>query len=525
MIESIDFRPVVGIMGKWRYFPYKQPYALAEFVDNSIQSFLHNEAQIKQVDGDNTKIEITISYDSRNEILTIEDNAAGINEADYARAFSTGEDPPDTSERAEFGMGMKVAACWYSGDWEVETTTIGESEKRIFRCDMSKLSDNMPVDTIGGIDPNEHGTKITLRNLYRKPYGRNYGSIRDYLRDIYSWCLKNYQMKLSCLGHLLSFTEDPVDILHGPSRDYLEAPQEQWITWKKDIEFISKTGIQAKGFAAIAEKGQSLGFGFSLFRRGRLIKDRYMPESVFRKPSHQIYQRLFGELHLEGVSASFSKNDFEWNEIDEELFRDQLKLELDKDPKRLLYQASADYQHIRPPEPEPEPEPSEPTPPPEPEPEPEPSEPTPPPEPEPEPEPSEPTPPPNIDVRDVKKVTIDDETRLIGLDKDIVYFHELPAGDVIKIGVTTVREYRNRIGEAQRYFVDDVKPLGVIEFGTREDADNKETELLNTFGRANETRNKCELVWDWDNPDVRAYIDENCEDPRFYVEASRRGGS
>ena len=202
-----------------------------------------------------------------------------------------------------------------------------------------------------------------------------------------------------------------------------------------------------------------------------MIKNRYMPESIFRKPSHQIYQRLFGELHLEGVRASFSKNDFEWNEIDEELFLEQLSLELDKDPKRLLYQASADYQDIRPPEPTP-------------------PQPTPQPDPKPKPKRPQPTPQPDIDVRDIREVTIDGETRSIDLDKDIVYFHELPAGNIIKIGVTTVREYRKRIGEAQRYFVDDIKPLGVIEFDTREDADNKETELLDTFGRANETRNK-----------------------------------
>ena len=514
MIKSIDFRPVVGTMKKWRYFPYQQSYALAEFVDNSIQSFLHNEEEIKKVDGDNTKIEITIGYDSRNEILTIEDNAAGINEANYARAFSTGEDPPDTDELAEFGMGMKVAACWYSGDWEVETTTIGESEKRIFRCDMSKLSDNMPVETIGGIDPNKHGTKITLRNLYRKPYGTGYSAIRNYLRNIYSWFLKNHQMKLSCLGQLLSVTEAPVVILHGPYRDNLKVPQEQWVTWKKDIEFISETGIQAKGFAAIAEAGRSLGFGFSLFRRGRMIKDRYMPESIFRKPSHQIYQRLFGELHLEGVRATFSKNDFDWNDIDEELFLKQLGIELDKDPKRLLYQASADYQHIRPPNDPPVEPPDDP-----------PVEPPddppvePPDDPPVEPPDDPPVEPPDIDVRHIKEVTIEGETRSVYLDKPIVYFHELPAGDVIKIGVTTVREYLNRVREAQRYFVDDVKPLGVIELETREDADNKERELLNDFGRTNQTRNKCELVWD--NPNVRAYIDENCEDPRFYFEASR----
>ena len=312
-------------------------------------------------------------------------------------------------------------------------------------------------------------------------------------------------------------TKTPVNILHGPSRANLEAPQEQWITWEKDIEFTSETGIQAKGFAAIAKIGRSPGFGFSLFRRGRLIKDRYMPESIFRKPSHQIYQRLFGELHLEGVRATFSKNDFDWDESDEELFLKQLKLELDKDPKQLLYQASADYQHIRPPDVPPvDPPDVPPVDPPD-------VPPVDPPDMPPVDPPIEPTPQPHIETRSMMEVTIDDETRLIDLDKEIVYFHELPAGDVTKIGVTTVREYQNRIREAQRYFVDDIKPLGILEFETRKEADDKETELLDTFERANETRNKCELVWD--DPNVEAYIDENCKDPRFYVQASRRSGS
>lgn len=507
MIKSIDFRPVVGTMKKWRYFPYQQPYALAEFVDNSIQSFLDNEEQIKQIDGDNTKIEITIKYDAQNDILTIEDNAAGINEANYARAFSTGEDPPDTDELAEFGMGMKVAACWFSGDWEVETTTIGESEKRIFRCDMTKLSDDMPVDTIGGIDPNKHGTKITLRNLYQKPYGRGYGAIRNHLENIYSWFLKNHQMELSCLGKLLSSPEAPVDILHGPPRDNSKAPQEQWITWKKDIEFTSKTGIRAEGFAAIAEKGQTSGFGFSLFRRKRLIKGRYMPESIFRKPSHQIYQRLFGELHLKGVRASFSKNDFEWDEMDEELFLKQLKLELDKEPKRLLYQASGDYQYIRPTD-EPAPEPG--------------------PTPEPEPPTSEQgpilepdsTPQPEAEVLFLA-VEYQGEMWKINLDTPLIYFLKLPEGDVIKIGITkSVDLLASRRVSAQTYFVADVEFLGVIPFEIGHDPKPDEQKLLDCFGRANTTRNECELVRD--TQEIRAYIRKTCDPAEPYLRAARR---
>ena len=498
MIKSINIRPPVGILNKLRAFPFKQSNALGEFVDNSIQSFIDSEAEIKSIDGQDAKLEISIHYNTIDNTLTIQDNAGGISEENYQRAFLAGEDPPETDGLSEFGLGMKVAACWFASDWIVESTALGEPEKRVVHWDMTQLSEEIPVETFD-VDPNEHFTKITLCNLHKQIRGGAYKSIRDNLAKFYRWFLQSKRLKLICFGNVLSVPE--TDILHAPHRD---APNGSPQLWKVPIEFESKTGLSVRGFAALRETGVSRGAGFSLFRRKRLIVDNYRPHEIFGYPNSKVSQRLFGELHLEGVEVSFTKNEFNWDESMEIEFIRELEIAVSDGPLPLLYQAEANYREIRPKPPRPEPIPD--------------------PDPEPVP-PIQPTPQPDIDVRDMKAVTIDGETRLIDLDKDIVYFHELPAGDIIKIGVTTVREYRNRIGEAQRYFVDDVKPLGIIEFDTREIADDKETELLDTFGRANETRNKCELVWDLDNPDVRAYINENCEDPRFYVEASRRSGS
>ena len=502
MIKSINIRPPVGILSKLRAFPFKQSNALGEFIDNSIQSFVDNEAEIKSIDGQDAKLEVSIWYNTVDNTLTIQDNAGGISEDNYERAFLTGEDPPETDGLSEFGLGMKVAACWFASDWIVESTALGEFEKRVVHWDMTQLSEEIPVETFD-INPNEHFTKITLRNLHKSIRGGAYASIRRNLASFYRSFLQNKRLKLICLGEVLSV---PVtDVLYAPHRDALNDPSQEW---KMPIEFEAQTGLSVRGFAALRKVGDASGAGFSLFRRGRLIVDKYRPEDIFGTPNTAVSQRLFGDLHLEGVEVSFTKNEFNWDEIEHAEFVAALKDALENGTLPMLYQARANYRAIRPPAPSPEVVPD---------PKPEPVEP--PPEPVP---PIEPTPQPNIDVRDIREVTINGETRSIDLDKPIVYFHELPAGDVIKIGVTTVREYRNRIAEAQRYFVDNVEPLGIIEFETREDADNNETELLDTFGRANESR---ELVWDGDNPAVRVYINENCEDPQFYVEASRRGGS
>ena len=498
MIKSINIRPPVGILNKLRAFPFKQSNALGEFVDNSIQSFIDSEEEIKSIDGQDAKLEVSIHYNTIDNTLTIEDNAGGISEENYQRAFLAGEDPPETDGLSEFGLGMKVAACWFASYWKVESTALGESEKRVVHWDMTQLSEEIPVKTFD-VNPNEHFTKIILCDLHKEIRGGAYKSIRDNLAKFYRWFLQSKHLKIICLGDVLSVPE--TEILYAPHRD---APNGSPQSWKVPIELKLKTGLSVSGFAALRETGVSRGAGFSLFRRKRLIVDNYRPHEIFGYPNSKVSQRLFGDLHLEGVEVSFTKNEFNWDEDMEIEFIRELEIAISDGPLPLLYQAEANYREIRPKPPRPKPIPD--------------------PDPDPVP-PIQPTPQPNIDIRDIKEVTIDGETRLIDLDKPIVYFHEMPAGDVIKIGVTTVREYRNRIGEAQRYFVDNVKPLGVIEFEMREDADNKETELLDTFGRADETRNKCELVWDCDNPDVRAYINEICEDPQFYVEASRRGGS
>lgn len=110
-------------------------------------------------------------------------------------------------------------------------------------------------------------------------------------------------------------------------------------------------------------------------------------------------------------------------------------------------------------------------------------------------------------------------TRLgVDIKQSIVYFLRLPVylPSVIKIGVTTLGNLDTRIESAHTYFVDDVELLGFIRTSN---ARKKESELLDTFGRANNTRHQCELVLD--TPKIRKYIEENCESPISYIKAIR----
>src|SRR5437763_371995 len=94
--RTVSIRPGVSILSVLRHLNYKPWFALAEFVDNSLQSFLDHQEELERVEDEGFRLAVTIEIDSTDEgSITIRDNAAGIHEADYTRAFRPAEIPPD----------------------------------------------------------------------------------------------------------------------------------------------------------------------------------------------------------------------------------------------------------------------------------------------------------------------------------------------------------------------------------------------------------------------------------------------
>src|SRR5262249_23773844 len=76
--------------------------------------------------------------------------------------------------------------------------------------------------------------------------------------------------------------------------------------------------------------------------RDRLIEgsgdEKYRPREIFGDPNAFEYQRLFGELHLDGFEVSHTKDGFRWDE-NEEPFLALLKERLTSAEMNLLAQA------------------------------------------------------------------------------------------------------------------------------------------------------------------------------------------
>ncbi|HUU26886.1 MAG TPA: ATP-binding protein [archaeon] len=339
--RTVNIRPGITILSVLPHLNYRPWFALSEFVDNSIQSFLDYRSQIAQIDGKDSKLSVSIEINTSDTgSITVRDNAAGIHDDDYARAFRPAALPPDTSGLCEFGMGMKSAACWFSPSWLVRTSAFGEPVERTVRFDIDKIVKDkieelkvLEIDT----DASVHFTEIILTNLYRIPRGLTNAKIKDHLRDIYRVFTREGLMALTFNGEILEY--DSPTILVAP---FYRTPEASPILWRKEFEFDFGLNLKAKGFAAIRKTGSTSRAGFSLFRRNRLIvgsgEECYRPHFIFGASTTHVYQRLFGEIHLEGFGVSHTKDGFQWDE-NEQPFLEILKGELSKDEIPLLQQA------------------------------------------------------------------------------------------------------------------------------------------------------------------------------------------
>jgi hypothetical protein len=185
--------------------------------------------------------------------------------------------------------------------------------------------------------PDDHFTEIILNGLHRVPQTKTVAKIKQHLRSIYREFLRSGILSLEFDGEPLTFDEVP--ILKAP---YYKTPEAEPVEWKKDIDFDFGLGLRVHGFAALRATASTSEAGFALFRRGRLIMgsadEGYRPDAIFGRSNSYRYQRLFGELNLEGFEVTHTKDGFRWEEH-EEIFLDLLKELLDAEPLPLLEQA------------------------------------------------------------------------------------------------------------------------------------------------------------------------------------------
>jgi len=342
-IKKLNIAPTVGLLGLLKNMSYNEWYALAEFVDNAVQSYFKHKKQLKRINPD-YKLKIKINL-LPNEI-EIRDNAAGINSERYQAAFETGRPPPDRTGLSEFGVGMKIAACWFADKWSVYTTTIGENFYRLVEFDIKKIQEKQisELDVTTHRAPQDQGyTIIRLNKLNHKPRGQAVARIKEELSSMYRHLINKGEIEILVDNKKISY-ELPEIRKSGYYKDWLDGiiKSPKSYKWKKNFEFdfLHKP---VSGFVAIRKKGSTKQNGFSLFRRGRLIVNSYKPTEIFGQSNDRRQQVIFGEIHLDDMAVAFSKNDFIWSENEKSKFVSILKKNIefidDEEEKSLINQA------------------------------------------------------------------------------------------------------------------------------------------------------------------------------------------
>jgi Histidine kinase-, DNA gyrase B-, and HSP90-like ATPase len=341
--NSLNIRPQVGMYGAFARLNYKPWFALAEFIDNSIQSFLTNQQRLAEA-GHTGPLVIDINIDD-NEI-SITDRAGGIAWADFPRAFSPASPPADVTGLSEFGLGMKAAACWFARTWSVRTSALGEPIQRTVTFDIPAISrsgsETLPIETTTARE-SDHFTVITLSNLRVRPKGRTLSKIKDHLQSIYRVLMNEGVVKLrvTTSGTAEELFYDPPSLLKAPYYKLRNATSTLAREWRQPFE-VDFGDRKVSGWAGILSKGSHILAGFSVFRRRRLIEgsvgETYKPHNIFKAPNSFISGRVIGEIFVEGFDVSHTKDGIQWGGYEDELL-EAIRAQLNSPDCPLLDQA------------------------------------------------------------------------------------------------------------------------------------------------------------------------------------------
>lgn len=324
--KKINIRPTSSVYATYKRLSYQPWTAIAEFVDNSTQSFYdHKDELMSQKYAKGLNITIKYIEDTvEGDRLEIIDDAYGMEWRDFQRAVVLDRPPQNTSGRNEFGMGLKTAACWFGSLWSVESTQLNSTTKYYTEINVDELGKykteeiNVREETVSKKD---HFTKIVIRKLNKHIVGpRTIGKVKDLLSSIYREDLRTGLVRITYNGSALQFKEPPVYV------------DENSKIWEKDVSFtVQHEGkeLSVNGFIAIRIPGSVKDAGFTLIRRGRVIvggsEKNYRPTELFGDANSYAWQRMYGELHMDNWPVTQAKDGFDWHNSGlEEAFIDEL---------------------------------------------------------------------------------------------------------------------------------------------------------------------------------------------------------
>lgn len=127
-VMELNIQPPASILNVFSRLSYKPWYAIAEFVDNSTQSYISHSDELSTAP-EFDKLIVNVKYDAESNTLTIIDNAYGMEIDRFRDAILLDSRNESQSGRNEFGMGLKTAASWFGKVWKITSTQYGSANR------------------------------------------------------------------------------------------------------------------------------------------------------------------------------------------------------------------------------------------------------------------------------------------------------------------------------------------------------------------------------------------------------------
>jgi len=331
--SALEFEVGLSVIQSYRRLSYLPWYALAEFVDNSTQSFIDNENALRSVaKSDDRPLVVQIDYDREADYLSIRDNAMGMSFEELERAMHLAQPPPSTTGRSKYGMGLKTAATWLGDLWEIKTKKLGSSREYTVHVDVERIATgNARLEVIqqDGLAAEDHYTRIEIRKLNRKLQGRTLGKIGDYLSSMYREDFRQNRLTLIWRNETLDWKSIEDELL--TDREGRRYQSNFDFTIESVDEREQPITKNVCGWAGVLKDGSRAKAGFSILHSGRVIKgwpDAWRPESLYGQiqgSNDLINQRLIGEIHLDDFDVSHTKDDILWLDDEENLVQEKLR--------------------------------------------------------------------------------------------------------------------------------------------------------------------------------------------------------
>ena len=330
-VKSKQMKLQVGnsIVNTFPRMNYTWWHAIAEFVDNSTQSYFDNREQLDNVykqKNEGLKVSITRGKNS----FRISDNAFGMNEKTLERALTVAEPPPipkgaSKHGRSRYGMGMKTSSGWMGSIFTIRTIELGSGIEYSTKIDWDKVSEGNDELEIGfrEVDKTNSGTIIEISNMHNPMQGNTVKKCKDYLESMYRIDIREDTLCLEWDGKPLK----PYGWSEG---EWQLRPNGE--PWKKDLKNLftksnpstGKTAKEISGWVGVLGQGKArrVKAGFSIFHNNRQVigyPEAWRPSKIFGDlgSNDLINQRLTGELHLDDFEVSHTKDGIYWRHDEE----------------------------------------------------------------------------------------------------------------------------------------------------------------------------------------------------------------